>query len=115
MARFTVEQKKISEAMKLLIDLYYRFLETDPKEWFSDEIIQLIAKILERTIPNFRPCLFFREYSMFRYRGKDERVRISEIQINDFITLMNLIHADISDRIIYIFNFLNLILTLVSG
>lgn len=50
MARFTIEQKKISEAMKLLIDLYYRFpeidpLKTDPKDLFSSEIIQLLARI----------------------------------------------------------------------
>ena len=99
MARFTVEQKRINEAMKLLIDLYYRFLETDPKDWFSDDTIQLIAKILDKTIPNFSPCLFFQEPSMFRYRGKDERIRISEIQINDFRIFMDLIHTDISNGI----------------
>ncbi len=106
MARFTIEQKKISEAMKLLIDLYYRFLESDRKDWFSDETIQLIAKIFDQTIPNFNPCLYIRKSSIFRFRGRDERIRISEIQINDFITFMNLMHTDISKGILKFFRFL---------
>ena len=99
MARFTTEQKKISEAMKLLIDLYYRFLESGQKDLFSDEIIQLIAKIFDLTIPNFSPCLYIRKSSIFRFRGRDERIRISETQINDFIIFLNLIHTDISKGI----------------
>lgn len=99
MARFTIEQKKYSEAMKLLIDLYYRFSETDREQWFSDATIQLVAKIFNLTIPNFSPCLYIQEYSMFRFRNPDEKLRISEVQIEDFLSFMNAIHTDISNGI----------------
>ena len=84
--------------------LHRHFESQRTKDWFSDEIILLIAKIFDQTIPNFSPCLYFREYSIFRYRGKNERVRISEININEFLTLMEAFHADISEEIINFFN-----------
>jgi len=99
LARFTIEQKRISEAMKLLIDLYYRFLKTDEKDWFSDEIIQLVAKMFDLTIPNFSPCLYIQKSSKFRFRGKNEGIRISKFQIKDFLKLMDAFHGDISEEI----------------
>ncbi len=105
MARFTTEQKKFSEAMKLLINLYYRFLETGKEEWFSDATIQLVAKIFDLTIPNFSPCLYIREYSKFRFRGSNEGIRISEVHIHDFLKFMKAIHTDISNRIPGFFEF----------
>jgi hypothetical protein len=99
LARFTKEQKKISEAMKLLIDLYYRFLETGQKDWFSDETIQLMARIFDLTIPNFSPCLYIQNSLTFRFRGRDEKIRISKFMVKDFKTFMNLIHTDISKGI----------------
>jgi hypothetical protein len=105
LARFTIEQKNISGAMKLLIDLYHRFLETDEKDWFSDEIIHLMAKMFDLTIPNFSPCLYFQKSSKFRFREKNESIRLSEFQIKDFLTLMNAFHADISSGISSFFRF----------
>jgi hypothetical protein len=100
MARITKEQKNYGEAMRHLIELYYRFEETDRKDWYSNQIIVLISKVFAMVFPNFRPCIYFRKYNLFRYGLPYDEIHVKRSDIEMFIAFMKAIRTDISsDRI----------------
>ena len=109
MLRFTVEQRNFSEAMKFLIDLYYRVQNTDQKQWFSKQVIDSVSKILGLTIPNFYPCLYFQGYSFFRYRDKNEKISLLKGHLTVFIEFMDAIAKDIDKGIYEIFEIKGLV------
>ncbi|HHP7236631.1 MAG TPA: hypothetical protein ACFCUC_18520 [Desulfobacterales bacterium] len=74
MARFSEDQRQTAEAMKLLIEVYYLFVESRRRECFSTPVIEKVASFLDLVIPNFRPCLYFRQPSCFRYRVEGEEI-----------------------------------------
>ena len=103
MARLTKEQKNFGEAMRLLIELYYKFEETDRKDWYSNEIIVLISKVFALVFPNFRPCIYYQRLKMFRYGLPDDEIRVKRSDIEIFIAIMKTIRTDISSGRVNLF------------
>jgi hypothetical protein len=103
LARFTAKQKKISEAMKLLINLYYRFLEIDREDLFSPPIIEDVAALIDLTIPNFRPCLFFQDHSYFRYGEEDFSIGYRNEHIEALVEILKLLQNNIRRGILRLF------------
>jgi hypothetical protein len=108
MARFTEEQSRFAEAMKLLISLYHKLKSLDPSSfkpqvgpipWFSEPLISELAEIFYQTIPNFSPCLYSVKYSSYRYRSKDESIFVTTGAFQDFIAAMDALKEDISRKV----------------
>jgi hypothetical protein len=113
MVRFTDEQLRFGQAMKMMIDVYHRLKAIDssliklgdkPGSWFSKSIIMDLAEVFALTIPNFYPCMYFAEYSKFRYRGEDEEITITNGGILNFIEAMESLKDDVSGGITKCFN-----------
>jgi hypothetical protein len=108
MARFTEEQSRFAEAMKLLISLYHKLKSLDPSSskpqvgpipWFSEPLISELAEIFYQTIPNFSPCLYSVKYSSYRYRSKDESIFVTTGGFQNFIAAMDALKEDISRKV----------------
>jgi hypothetical protein len=109
LARFTSEQKNISEAVKLMIDLYYYLKDAKQESWFSDKVIEMVSKMLGLTIPNFYPCLYFQKYSYFRFREKEEKVSLLKSHLAVFIEFIDAIKNDIGNGIHDIFKIVGMV------
>jgi len=108
MARFTDEQARFGKAMELMIDLYHQLKVLHPKlikvgslsaAWYSEPLILKMAEIFHLTIPNFSPCLYFVENSIFRYRGEGETIIITRGGLTNFVEAMDSLKDDISTNV----------------
>lgn len=107
MARFTEEQSKYGAAMELMINLYYQLKGMDPSllklgekptAWLSTPLVMSMAEIFHLSIPNFSPCMYFPEYSKFRYRGEGEEITITNGGILNFIEAMEALKSDVLQK-----------------
>jgi hypothetical protein len=101
--RLTDEQRRYGGAMELIIELYHQLKEIstkslklgrNPKAWLNNDLIEKMAKLFHLTIPRFSPCLFIAEYSIFRFWGEEDEIRITNGSVLNLVAAIDALKED---------------------
>jgi hypothetical protein len=88
MMRYTDKHYNLADGMQILIDLYYHLKETDRAQWMEEPVIQSIAKLAYKVIPNFKTCQYLKRsiplQSKPRLQFFTRRQGIINLDENDF-------------------------------
>jgi hypothetical protein len=88
--RRTDEQKVFAEGMEILLELHYLLKSLKRHEWYSNQVINTMARLFHVTIPYFSPCAYLQESHEFLYRKN--KITVSHGDIKSFQENMDNLH-----------------------
>lgn len=102
--RQTLDQKKWLKVLVALLDIYDA-VRKDPSSCLSNSIIKKICRLLDPTIPNFSPAVYFPQGRFVAYRIQPAASSLYGTDLivlddlDDFLALMGALESDLKEGI----------------